>query len=55
MMITIHYFVLGDTAHYTHATRQYRNSRTSGRTMRDQNDHDVFSGSAMLLPDEAFL
>ena len=46
-MITFHYFASRGAAHYTHVTYyQYRNSRTSGRTVRDQNDHDVFSGQA---------
>ena len=44
-MLIFHYFPYRGSAHYTHLTwYQYRNSRTSGRIVRDQSDHDVFSG-----------
>lgn len=53
-MLTFHYFFSGGRTHYTHVTfRQHtdrgyvqsRASRFGGRTLRDQVDNDVTSGS----------
>ena len=53
-MLTFHYFVSGSRTHYTHVTflqntngtyEQARASRFGGRTLRDQADNDVTSGS----------
>ena len=53
-MITFHYFFSGGRTHYTHVTfsqhtdgacEQSRASRFGGRTLRDQVDNDVTSGS----------